>query len=242
MGAGAATLLKVSRQPSGEPEIFRSIQGEGVSAGAPCVFLRLATCNLSCTWCDTKYTWDWARFDYESEVVSLTTDEVKERVLALGGSRLVITGGEPLLQQRELAPLAASLKNGGYAIEVETNGTMAPSAELVEAVAQWNVSPKLANSGNLPDRMEVPVALQAYAQLESAFFKFVIVDASDLDEVDALVNRYEVARERVMLMPEGTSPEALSERGAWLAQLCAEKGLRYTPRLHIMLWGDVRGR
>ena len=241
MGAGAA-LLKVSRQPSGEPEIFRSIQGEGVSAGAPCVFLRLATCNLSCTWCDTKYTWDWAQFDYDSEVVLLTADEVKERVRELGGSRLVVTGGEPLLQQKELAPLAASLNGRGYAIEVETNGTLAPSAELVEAVAQWNVSPKLSNSGNRPDRMEAPDALNAFASLETAFFKFVIVNPSDLDEADALAGRYGVARERVMLMPEGTSPEALSERGAWLAELCAEKGFRYTPRLHIMLWGDVRGR
>ena len=66
MAPKGASLLKVSRQPSGEPEIFHSIQGEGVSAGTPTVFLRLATCNLACTWCDTRYTWDWRRFDFAS--------------------------------------------------------------------------------------------------------------------------------------------------------------------------------
>ena len=235
-------MLRVSRQPSGEPEIFRSIQGEGVSVGAPCVFLRLATCNLSCTWCDTKYTWDWTSFSYENEVMTLTPGEVEARVLDLGGSRLVVTGGEPMLQQAELAPLAAALRGRSYSIEVETNGTLEPSPDLAAAVTQWNVSPKLANSGNRPDRMTVPAALRAYAALDTAFFKFVIVRPADVDEVDALVVRYGVARERVLLMPEGASPDVLSERGAWLAEVCAERDFRYTPRLHIVLWGDVRGR
>ena len=103
-------MLKVSRMPSGEPEIFRSLQGEGITAGAPSVFLRLATCNLSCTWCDTKYTWDWERYDFKQEVVSLSSTEVEGRVVSFDCPRLVITGGEPLLQQKELAPLATSLK------------------------------------------------------------------------------------------------------------------------------------
>ena len=98
--------LRVSRQPSGEPEIFYSLQGEGVTAGRPSVFLRLGTCNLSCSWCDTKYTWDWESYDYDSEVVAMSLSEVEERVLGFGCPRLVITGGEPMMQQARLAPLA----------------------------------------------------------------------------------------------------------------------------------------
>ena len=84
--------LRISRQPSGEPEIFHSLQGEGVTASRPSVFLRLATCNLACSWCDTKYTWDWDSYDYEREVVSLSVSEVEERVMEFRCPRLVITG------------------------------------------------------------------------------------------------------------------------------------------------------
>ena len=77
--------------------------------GVPSVFLRLATCNLSCRWCDTKYTWDWQNFDYETEVVDLEESEVQAKIQAFDCSHLVITGGEPMLQQTGLAPLVKSL-------------------------------------------------------------------------------------------------------------------------------------
>ena len=148
-------MLKVSRMPSGEPEIFRSLQGEGVTAGTPSVFLRLATCNLACTWCDTKYTWDWQSHAYGAEVMALSGEEVNKRVLAFDLLHLVITGGEPMLQQKELAPLAVSLRQRGFFCEVETNGTLVPDAEMVEAISQWNVSPKTASSGNPNGRREL---------------------------------------------------------------------------------------
>ena len=148
-------MLKVSRQPSGDPEIFHSIQGEGVSAGTPTVFLRLATCNLACTWCDTRYTWDWRNFDYADGVVEMALDEVERRVLEFGRPRLVITGGEPLLQQAVLAPLVSSLAGQGFYCELETNGTIVPSPDMIEGIAQWNVSPKLENSGNMTRAREV---------------------------------------------------------------------------------------
>jgi 7-carboxy-7-deazaguanine synthase len=235
-------MLKVSRMPSGEPEIFRSIQGEGVSAGTPSVFLRLATCNLSCSWCDTKYTWDWDRYDYRKEIVSLDTAEVERRLDALECPRLVITGGEPLLQQAELAPLASSLKNRGWYVEVETNGTIAPEAEMAEAVSQWNVSPKTGSSGNPRDRREVPDALRAFRELPGAYFKFVVVEPGDLEEVGTVVERHGLPRDRVLLMPEGVTPDAIRRRGKWVAEACVRNGYRFTTRLHILLWGDERGR
>ncbi|MDA1128102.1 MAG: 7-carboxy-7-deazaguanine synthase QueE [Chloroflexi bacterium] len=121
-------MLKVSRRsdPSGEgkPEIFHSIQGEGVSMGVPSVFLRLATCNLACHWCDTKYTWDWQNFDYQTEVVEMDGDDIQQRVRAFDCSHVVITGGEPLLQQADLTSLVEIMVAEGYTFEVETNGTI----------------------------------------------------------------------------------------------------------------------
>ena len=96
-------------------------------------------CNLTCVWCETKYSWDWDSYDYEREVVSLSQEEVEERVLRFECPRLVITGGEPLMQQKALAPLAMSLKCQGFYCEVETNGTLVPGPEMVEAVSWWNV-------------------------------------------------------------------------------------------------------
>ena len=235
-------MLRVSRQPSGEPEIFHSIQGEGVTAGTPSVFLRLATCNLTCTWCDTKYTWDWDQHDYSTEVMSLPADEIERRILAYECRHLVITGGEPLLQQSALAPLAASLREQGFYCEVETNGTLPPQPEMASAISQWNVSPKLANSGNRPERREVPEALNAFAGMDSAYFKLVVAVPEDLEEVDELIRRYDVPARRVVLMPEGVTPRTLAQRSGWLAEACTQRGYRFSTRLHILLWGDERGR
>ena len=179
-------MLRVSRQSSGEPEVFYSLQGEGANIGGPSVFLRLATCNLACTWCDTKYTWDWANFDYIQEVMSLESSQLEEKILGFSCSNLVITGGEPLLQQAELFPLVASLKSRGMRFEVETNGTIAPTPELARDIDQWNVSPKLANSGNPVDRREVATALSVFRELPNAYFKFVVAEPEDVEEVCVL--------------------------------------------------------
>lgn len=236
-----STSLKLSRKPDGEPEIFHSLQGEGTAIGTPSVFLRLALCNLVCTWCDTKYTWDWRHHDYSSEVTELSLEEVEQCVLRYGCRHLVITGGEPLLQQKKLAYLVSSLKQQGFSFEVETNGTIVPIPQLLQDIDQWNVSPKLATSWNSPHRREVASALSCFGRLPNAYFKFVIVDHADLNEVSMLVRKYGVPRERVVLMPEGRSVAVLHERSSWLSQVCVEEGFRYTPRLHVLLWGDKRG-
>ena len=234
--------LKVSRRPSGEPEIFHSIQGEGVTAGTPTAFLRLAVCNLTCTWCDTKYTWDWERYNRSTEVIEMTAEEVEERVVAFDTPHLVITGGEPMLQQRQLVPLTSALVKRGYFCEVETNGTIVPEPEMATAVAQWNVSPKTASSGNRAEKREVPSAVEAFSGLDNAYFKFVIVEPTDVDEVRQLVDRYGVTADRVILMPEGVTATAIQERGKWVAEASVEHGFRFSTRLHITLWGDERGR
>ena len=235
-------MLRVSRQPNGQPEVFYSLQGEGVNTGAPSVFLRLATCNLACAWCDTRYTWDWANYDYAQEVVNLEAEQVEERIRKFECSRLIITGGEPLLQQAELAPLAASLKNDGFHLEIETNGTVAPQADLQRHVDQWNVSPKLESSGNARERREQRPAMDALAHLPNAYFKFVVTEPEDVAEVCALRDAYRLPNRRIILMPEGVTAETIQRRSPWVAESCTKEGFRFSTRLHILLWGDQRAR
>jgi len=235
-------MLKISRRSGGEPEIFHSVQREGVSLGVPSVFLRLATCNLACRWCDTKYTWDWANFSYETEVVELEPATIQQKIQAYDCSHVVITGGEPMLQQEGLQPLVESLAAEGYTFEVETNGTIAPTPGMLRHIEQWNVSPKLRTSGNLLSETLNLLALQTFAALPDAYFKFVIAVESDVDEVCTLRDQYKLAPERILLMPEGRTPDALAKKSAWLPELCVQHGFRFTTRLHIILWGDERGR
>lgn len=232
--------LILSRMADGSPEIFASVQGEGVSAGVPSTFVRLAVCNLRCSWCDTAYTWDWSRFDRASQTMTMTAGEVAAQVAMREPASVVITGGEPLLQRRHLAPLARMLKQAGYRIEVETNGTVAPGP-LEPFVDQWNVSPKLAHSGNEGLARLRPDALRAFAATGNAWLKFVVADAKDVDEAEVIREAAGIPRERTQLMPEGRTASELSARGPWLAELCAREGYRFTTRLHIYIWGDKRG-
>lgn len=208
----------------------------------PSVFVRLATCNLRCSWCDTRYSWDWASFDPRAEIVGLPIPKIVERVRGLTGDNVVITGGEPLLQTDGVGELVAELKRLGRRIEVETNGTIAPSAGLGSAVDQWNVSPKLANSGNSAGARENAEALRWFARSSRAYLKFVIERPADVDEALDLAQRYGAPSGRIVLMPEGVDAETLRERSLWLVDECSRRGVRYSTRLHILLWGPERGR
>jgi organic radical activating enzyme len=175
--------------------------------------------------------------------MSLDVLQVEARILEFGCPHLVITGGEPLLQQRELAPLVAALKQEhGFYCEVETSGTIIPLPELARDIDQWNVSPKLSNSGNPLERREIPEALKFFARLPNTYFKFVMVEPSDTQEVCALRDRYGLPGGRIILMPEGQRAEVIQERGRWVSQACVKEGFRFSTRLHILLWGDQRGR
>ncbi|MFZ9396008.1 MAG: 7-carboxy-7-deazaguanine synthase QueE [Erythrobacter sp.] len=241
--------LVLATTAPGEPEIFASLQGEGPSAGMPVAFVRLSRCNLACNWCDTPYTWHFegdnrphrggATYERKANQVTMDAAEVAARIAALGQNRLVITGGEPLLQGGALADLLAALPD--MAVEIETNGTVAAPARLDIRVDQYNVSPKLAHSGNDPELALIPERLDAYATDPRAFFKFVVASPADLNEVLALQRRYRIRPGHVFLMPEGTDSAILRERQAWLSELCIEHGFRMSDRLHIHLYGDTRG-
>lgn len=235
-------MLRVARFANGQPEVFASIQGEGISAGRPSIFVRLSLCNLRCSWCDTKYTWDWEHYEPRDLILQIAEADLLAHIRDLAVGNVVVTGGEPLLQQEGLAQLVAGVAQLGRTTEVETNGTLVPSADVARFVSQWNVSPKLANSANTADQRERAAALDWFAQCEHAWFKFVVQDPEDVEEVAALEARYSIPRSRILLMPEGTSSAILGQRSSWLAPLCTERGYRFTTRLHVLLWGDERGR
>ena len=235
-------MLTLATTRPGEPEIFASLQGEGPSAGWPSTFVRLSRCNLACVWCDTAYTWRFSgpgAFERTANQLTLSEADTATRILALGGNRLVITGGEPLLQAPALARLLALLPL--MHIEIETNGTVAPSPALDALVHQYNVSPKLAHSGNPAAQALIPARLAAFAANPRAFFKFVIVSPDDLAQVLALQAAHAIPAERLFLMPEGTASATLRERSRWLAAVAMDHGLRFSDRLHIHLYGDTRG-
>jgi len=234
-------LLKVSRQPDGHPEIFYSLQGEGINMGRPAVFLRLALCNLACTWCDTKYTWDWEHFDPEEQIIEMQLAEVEREILRYNCGYLIVTGGEPMIQHKQLVPLLKRLKNERVRAEIETNGTIVPSRELVDLIDHWSVSPKLERSGNPRPSREIPECYRFFSNLPSAHFKYVMQNEDEFAEVQSITQKYGLAPEKIMLMPEAQDRDALIERSSWLAELCISQSYVFSTRLQVLLWGNRRG-
>jgi len=222
-------------------EVFGpTFQGEGPSIGRRAGFVRLGRCNLDCSWCDTPYTWDWERYDPAEELTRTSVGSVLAQLDAMAPEIVVITGGEPLLQQRRLAPTVEGCAARGWPVEIETNGTIVPDDRLASLVGQWNVSPKLTNSGVPYDKRIRPDALAALRDTGRAAFKFVATSVDDLDEVAELVDAHGL--DPVWIMPEGTDPTTWLERARELADPVLARGWNLTPRLHVLLWGDERGR
>lgn len=242
----------------GAPEIFHSIQGEGKSIGVPSVFVRTSLCNLHCIWCDTDYTWNWEgtrfphvhdaqpgyrKFSKKDWIDQCSILSVAQTVASFHCRNVILTGGEPMLQQSALVKLMELLRQSsqGYHFEVETNGTLVPSPEFDAAIDQYNVSPKLDNSGNPLKLRHKPAALRFFATSPKAFFKFVVAAQSDLEEVLHLIHQYQIPAENVWLMPEGSTAAVLSQRRKWLVEICKRNNFRYTDRLHVQIWGAKKG-
>jgi 7-cyano-7-deazaguanosine (preQ0) biosynthesis protein QueE len=217
-----------------------TFQGEGPASGQRALFVRLSGCPLACQWCDTPYTWDRSRFDLAAQSRPVDIAEIVGWVRGQSCELVVLTGGEPLAQQGVLSELARLLVGDGRRVEVETSGSIVPRVDLLGAVQRFVVSPKLANSG-LPERRRIrPEALRAFTASGKAVFKFVACDPSDLDEVGLLVDAYGL--DPVWVMPEGTTEEQIRSRMRALAEPVLARGWHLSTRLHIILWGDQRGR
>ena len=218
-------------------EIFYSIQGEGSLLGVPSVFVRTSGCNLRCAWCDTPYT------SWNPEGEELSVGEILELVAAHPARHVVVTGGEPMIAP-EIAALTEQLRARGLHITIETAGTVFAAV----ACDLMSISPKLAHStpegrlGMQHERLRFqPEILQRLMAGYPYQLKFVVTHSDDLNEIGRMLERISADRAKVILMPEGIAPKILHERSVWLAEIAKSQGFRFSPRLHVELWGNRRG-
>jgi len=216
-------------------EVFYSVQGEGTLLGVPSVFLRTSGCNLRCSWCDTPYT------SWHPEGTEYTLDQLVEA--AAPARHVVVTGGEPMIMP-QMVELTQRLRVAGKHITIETAGTKFAPVEC----DLMSISPKLANSmpeGDFAvqhERLRIqPAVLRQLMDGWPYQLKFVVRERGDMAEIDALVRDLRASTEQVVLMPEGVDPDVLRERGQWITEVCKERGYRYSPRLHVDLYGNRRG-
>jgi 7-carboxy-7-deazaguanine synthase len=225
-------------------EIFYSLQGEGELAGVPSVFVRTSGCNLRCNWCDTPYA------SWQPEGKSMTVDEIMAEVATHPAQHVVLTGGEPMIAPG-LHELAFQLRKRGYHITIETAATIAPGGIACDLAS---LSPKLKNSGPAGRLDETwrekhealrwqPDVVRAWLDHAGYQLKFVVSQAEDVNEIETMLRQLgrDLARAKVLLMPEGVTVEALRAKAGWLGELCKARGYRYAPRLHVELYGNRRG-
>jgi 7-carboxy-7-deazaguanine synthase len=218
-------------------EIFHSIQGEGSLLGVPSVFVRSSGCNLRCAWCDTPYA------SWHPEGDDWTLERILAAVDAYPARHVVVTGGEPMIA-REIVALTRGLRARGLHITMETAGTVFEPVEC----DLMSISPKLANStptGEWAARHErLRIQQEVVRRLMTNYdyqVKFVIAQPDDMAEVRELLRDFEADAAKVILMAEGIDADVLRERGVWLAEICKREGFRFSPRLHVELWGNRRG-
>lgn len=238
-------------------ESFYSIQGEGASSGKPAVFLRLAGCNLRCEGftykdpstgehlgCDSKQVWQKGE---RKEFATLLQEwQAAGWFAALErGAHLVITGGEPLLQQVGLIKFIELLDSTLQAklfIEIETNATLAMANQLFSRLDQFNLSPKLKSSGESRVKAYQFDILSQFAHSAKSVFKFVIIKPTDVEEVILdYVTPLALLPRQVWLMPEGGTQQAIDAKKKWLVELCKKHCFNFTSRLQIDIWQEVVG-
>jgi len=222
-------------------EIFYSVQGEGMLVGTPSIFVRTSGCNLRCVWCDTPYT------SWEPEGSEQALQAILEEARRYPARHAVVTGGEPMIAP-EIAEMTAGLRGLGLHVTVETAGTVFAKV----ACDLMSISPKLANStpwerdggrwAKQHERLRIDEDVLRRLMASYAYqLKFVVQRPEDLAEIRSIVERTGAASEHVVLMPEGTDADVLRERGRWLVEIAKQEGFRFSPRLHIELWGNRRG-
>lgn len=229
-------------------EVFGpTLQGEGPAAGQSAVFVRMMGCNLSCSWCDTAYTWDAERYELRIGTHWRTPNEILTDIARRATMGVVVvTGGEPLLQQHHPAwsKFLAGLMDGGWRLHIETNGTQVPTAETLAAAEVICVSPKLANAGKHRGHQD-PTLRAEFIDLAHAhqnlYLKVVCRDEPDVIQAVDLAKTYRWPSSRVWVMPEGTTTTVLATRWPVIANQAARLGINATHRLHVLAWGDERG-
>jgi 7-carboxy-7-deazaguanine synthase len=224
-------------------EIFHSIQGEGLLAGVPSVFVRTSGCNLRCHGCDTPYA------SWKPEGPEMSVEEIQKKVLGWNCRHVVLTGGEPMIAP-DLPALAAALRKAGQHITIETAATVVPAGIACDLAS---LSPKLSNSTPPPERDPAwakkheasrlqPSVISDWIRNYAFQLKFVVSTEQDISEIKNLLSLLPPAPfHQILLMPEGIDFQTLAEKAGWLVEVCKREGFRFCPRLHIELFGHTRG-
>jgi 7-carboxy-7-deazaguanine synthase len=240
-------------------EIFYSIQGEGLLAGVPSIFIRTSGCNLRCHWCDTPYA------SWKPEGPEMSIEEILKKISEWDCNHIVLTGGEPMIAP-DLPELATVLKKQKKHITIETAGTIFPNSIPCDLAS---ISPKLSNSTPPPERDPAwakkheatrlqPEVIAEWIRKYPFQLKFVVSSELDLEEIKDLLSRLKtfvapplkrvwseegppVPFHQILLMPEGVDTQTLASRSPWLVEICKREGFRFCPRLQIGLFGHKRG-
>lgn len=230
-------------------EMFYSLQGEGRSSGCPAVFLRLQHCNLLCG--RDKASWQCDTLDVWRKGQAFTFAEIVDHWHAKGWlahlaahAHLVVTGGEPLLQQQALSAFLHTLfaQDIRPVVEIETNATLVPTPDLNAYITQYNCSPKGANSGNAPAQRHSAMAMQALARNPKAWFKFVVNTQEDVEQIkEEYIDPYDIAVSRVWLMPAAETLAMLKANERRVFALCQAYHYNYSTRLQLQVWDQATG-
>jgi 7-carboxy-7-deazaguanine synthase len=225
-------------------EIFVSFQGEGPRAGRPVQFIRLGGCNLSCSWCDTPYTWDSSRFNLRQEIPVTTIDKMMTNVEPL--LDVIISGGEPLMHQERpaWAALLRELHRRHCHIAIETNGTIAPNEVTRTFVEHYSISPKLPNAGQHKKNQNPALAdwpQDIRYRMTGAALKIVVEDAPDVELAVDLAEAHGWPHWNVWVMPEGLTADAVLLNWQAICEAAVKHRVNVTQRLHVLAWGDKRG-
>ena len=230
-------------------EQFTSIQGEGQTIGMPAHFIRLKACNLDCVWCDTTEVWKQGiRKTFEQ-----VAEDIGEKNLQLireQNMHLIITGGEPLLQQDSIVRFInwfseEIIQNFDWQLEIETNGTIIPARDMIREVNYWNVSPKLLNAGydwhDFGKLVNEDALIEISMNGKNPIFKFVVVGWNDVNQIE---RNYIPPLEHfnIQLMPMASSQKEMAERADYVAEMAIKRSFRYSPRLQIDLWNTKTGK
>lgn len=218
-------------------EIFTSIQGEGLLTGEPTTFIRLQGCEVGCTWCDSKYTWNLKGGK------ELSIAEIKAQVFEEDVEWICITGGEPLEHLADVEALVSAFSATRY-IEIETSGTiLLPEDPLFSKITSWvvDLKPPSANVDSW-DRVNL---LHAFPRLRPCDqIKCVVADEEDLQYVGWVFEELSEHETEAQILISPVFPLGSVPDQVWM-QRCAEYAIEHNYRLslqtHKFIWGDKRG-
>lgn len=234
--------------------IFYTIEGEGKYVGMRSVFMRLSMCNLTCIGfasadsphgCDSYISWSVKNKTTFNEIFKLLEDQGYLNHLR-NGAIWKITGGEPLIQQKQLRKLVQAFIHRYKffpTIDFETNGTLMPDNWWLEYVeATFTVSPKLSSNGDAESKTYKPEVLKWHRENGTSTFKFVITRSEDIDEIwkkyvtDGVID---MPKDRIWFMPCAGSRAEHEKVAATVAEYAKQVDVNFSPRLHLVLWNQA---